>query len=60
MAATGKITSRYEQVRDIRRNANDNENALGARIFGSSCPIDSLRLRPGHRELLMSTQTRAG
>jgi hypothetical protein len=30
MAATGKITSRYEQVRDIRRNANDNENALGA------------------------------
>lgn len=25
-------------------------------LFGSSCPIDSLRLRPGHRELLMSTR----
>lgn len=30
MAATGKITSRYERVRDIRRDANNNENAFGA------------------------------
>jgi hypothetical protein len=33
MAASGKITSRCERVRDIRRDANNNENAFGAVHF---------------------------
>lgn len=46
MAATGKITSRYERVRDIRRDANNNENAFGAVYLWEFLPDRFLAAAP--------------
>ena len=60
MAATDKITSRYERVRNIRRDANNNENAFGAVPLWEFLPDRFLAAAPRPSRITDVNQTRAG